>query len=69
MQLTYHEVAEILNTKYIDAKPTGYTFLPGIYEVSDIIKILKFLLPKEVYTIMGFTQSHSRPLGDIDGFV
>ena len=28
MELTYCEVAEVLDTKYIDAKSTGYTFPP-----------------------------------------
>ena len=48
MELTYHEVAEILDTKYIDAKSTGYTFPPGSYEVFDINLMLKSSLPDEV---------------------
>ena len=36
MEMTYHEVAEIIDTKFVDEKSTGYTFPPGIYEVFDI---------------------------------
>ena len=97
-ELTYHEVAEILDTKNLDAKSTGYTFLPGIYEVFDNNPMLKHLLPDNVkikisvddiklksnlttnktsrftrrsfsYTILVFTQYHSGPSSDIDGFV
>ena len=34
--------------KHIDAKSTGYTFPPGIYEVYDINLMLKSLLPDDV---------------------
>ena len=48
MELTYHEKAEILDTNYIDAKSTGYTRAPEIYEISDIVSMLKSLFPDEV---------------------
>ena len=48
MELTYHEVAEILDRKKFDAKFTGYTFPLGIYEVFDNNSKLKSLLPDEV---------------------
>ena len=48
LELTYHEVAEILDTKFIVAKSTGYTFPPGIYEVFDNHLMLKSLLPDDV---------------------
>ena len=98
MELTYHEVAEILVTKHIKAKSTGYTFRPQIYEKTDINSKLKSSHPDEVkikttiddirlkpnltsnktiiftkrklfYTVLGFTQFHSRLLGDFDGSV
>ena len=47
-ELTYHEVAEILDTKYNDAKSTGYTLPPGIYKVSVINLIQKSLLLDDV---------------------
>ena len=49
MQLACHEIAETLNTKYIDAKSTGYTLPPGIYEIShiNINLMLKSLLSDE----------------------
>ena len=46
----------MLDTKYIDAESTGYTFPPGIYEGFDNILILKSSFPDEVnlnFTIDG----------------
>ena len=48
MELPYSEIEKILVTKYIDAKSTGNTFPPGIYEITDINLMLKFLLPDDV---------------------
>ena len=48
MGLTYNETLDRLDVKYIVASTVGYTLAPGIYELSDIILMLKFLLPKEV---------------------
>ena len=96
-QLTYDEIMDILDLKYIPTKRTGYSLNPGIYEVIDLNNTLKYILPDNVkvnitiddiklksnlntnqtlifteksffYTILGFTQSHSYPLEDIDGF-
>ena len=98
MEYTYYEVAEILDTKHIDAKSIAYSFAPGIYEDFDINLMLNSFFPDEAkvkitiddirlgssltnnksfsfteksffYTIMGFTQSHLGPLGDIEGFL
>ena len=97
MQLSYDEIMDILDLKYIPTKRTGYSLKPGIYEVIDLNNTLKYILPKNVkvnitiddirlksklkinqtliftsksffYTILGFTQSRSYPLDDIDGF-
>ena len=97
LQLTYHEIMNILDLKYIPTKRTGYSLNPGIYEVIDLNNTLKHILPDNVkisitiddirlksnlkinqtllfteksffYTILGFTQSRSYPLDDIDGF-
>ena len=95
MRLSYDEIMEILDLKYIPTKKTGYSLNPGIYEVIDLNNSLKHILPNNVnvnitiddirlksnleinqtllftersffYTILGFTQSRSYPLGDID---
>ena len=95
-QLTYNEIIDVLDLKYIPTKRTGYTLNPGIYEVVDLNNTLKYILPDNVkvsitiddirlksnlklnqtlifteksffYTILGFTQSRSYPLEDIDG--
>ena len=47
MLLTYNEIENILDMKYIDAKSTGYTFPPGVYEVYDNFLMLKSLLPDD----------------------
>ena len=96
MRLSYDEIMEILDLKYISTKRTGYTLNPGIYEIVDLNNTLKYILPDNVkltvsiddirlksnlktnqtlifteksffYTILGFTQSRSYPLEDIDG--
>ena len=95
MRLSYNEIMNILDSKYIPTKKTGYSLDPGIYEVVDINNTLKHILPNNVkvnitiddirlksnlktnqtliftersffYTILGFTQSRSYPLDDID---
>ena len=97
MQLTYDEIIDVLDLKYIPTKRTGYSLNPGIYEIVDLNNTLKHTLPDNVkvnitiddislksnlkinqtliftekfffYTILGFIQSRSYPLDDIDGF-
>ena len=97
MKLTYNEIIDILDLKYIPTKRTGYSLNPGIYEVVDLNNTLKYILTDNVkvsvtiddirlksnlktnqtliftqkssfYTILGFTQSRSYPLDDIEGF-
>ena len=97
MQLTYDEIIDVLDLKYISTKRIGYSLNPGIYEIIDLNNTLKHILPDNVeisiriddirlksnlkinqtlifteksffYTILGFTQSRSYPLDDIDGF-
>ena len=47
-QLTYNEIIDVLNLKYIATTTIGYTLVPGMYEIIDIDFMLKSLLPKEV---------------------
>ena len=97
MQLTYDEIIDILDLKYISTRRIGNSLDPGVYEVVDLNNTLKHISPDNVkisvkindvrlksflkinqtsifteksffYTILGFTQSHSYPLDDIDGF-
>ena len=96
MRLSYDEIMDILDLKYLPTKRTGYSSNPGIYEVVDLNNTLNHILPNNVkvnitidirlksnlkinqtliftersffYTILGFTQSRSYPLDDIDGF-
>ena len=48
MEFTYDEIIDILDVKYIAGLTKGYTLVPGIYEVTDIIMMLKSLLPEDV---------------------
>ena len=47
-QLTYDEIMDILDLKYIATKRTGYSLNPGIYEVIDFNNTLKYILPNNV---------------------
>ena len=96
-QVTYDEIIDVLDLKYISKKRIGYSLNPGIYEVVDLNNTLNYILPDNVkvnitiddirlksilkinqtlifteksffYTTLGFTQSRSYPLDDIDGF-
>ena len=48
MGLTYSEIENILDMKYIPTLVSEYTLPLGIYEISDINSMLKSLLPDEV---------------------
>ena len=48
MQLTYGELMDILDLKYIPTKRTGYSLSPGIYEVIDLNTTLKHILHDNV---------------------
>ena len=48
MRLSYDEIMDILELKYIPTKRTGYSLNPGIYEVDDINNTLKYILPDNV---------------------
>ena len=95
MRLSYYEIMDTLDLKYIPTKRTGYSLNPGLYEIVDLNNTLNHILPNNVkvnitiddirlksnlkinqtliftersffYTILGFTQSRSYPLDDID---
>ena len=48
MRLSYDEIMDILDLKYIPTKRTGYSLNPGIYEVTDLNITLKYILPDNV---------------------
>ena len=48
MRLSYDEIMDIIDLKYISTKRTGYSLDPGIYEVDDLNKTLKYILPNNV---------------------
>ena len=45
MRLSYDEIMDILDLKYIPTERTGYSLDPGIYEVIDLNNTLKHILP------------------------
>ena len=49
MQLTYDEIIDILELKYIPTKRMGYSIEPNIYNVVDLNKTLKNILPFNIY--------------------
>ena len=48
MPLSYDEVMDILDLKYIPTKRTGYSLDPSIYEAIDLNNALKFILTDNV---------------------
>ena len=48
LQLTYNEILDILDFKYISTERMGYSLNPGIYEVVDLNNTLKHILPNNV---------------------
>ena len=44
MRLSYDEIIDSLDFKYIPTKRTGYSLNPGIYEVVDLNETLKYIL-------------------------
>ena len=48
MRLSYDEIMDIINLKYIPTKGTGYSLNPGIYEVVDLNNTLNHILPDNV---------------------
>ena len=47
-KLTFDEIMDILDLKYIPTKRTGYSLDPGIYEVVDLNNTLNHILPNNV---------------------
>ena len=48
MQLTYDEIIDVLDLQYISTKRMGYSIEPNIYNVVDLNKTLKNILPNNV---------------------
>ena len=48
MQLTQDEIVDILDIKVFPSKRTSYTLPPGIYDMSDFNRTLKYSLPDVV---------------------
>ena len=48
MQLTYDEIINILDLKHIPTKRMGYSIEPNIYNVVDLNKTLKNILPNNI---------------------
>ena len=48
LRLSYDEIIDILDLKYIPTKRTGYSLNPGVYGVVDLNNTLKHILPDNV---------------------
>ena len=51
-QLTYDEIIDIFDLKYIPTKRTGYTLNLGAYKVIDLNNTLKHFLPDDVKVLL-----------------
>ena len=47
-QLTYDEIIDTLDLKYIPTERTGYSLNLGVYEITDINETLEYILPENV---------------------
>ena len=52
MRLSYDEIMNILDLKYIRTKRTGYSLDPGFYEVDDLNNTLKYIFPDNVKIVV-----------------
>ena len=48
LQLTYDEIIDILDYKYVPTDRLGYSLKPNVYQISDISNTLKIILPEYV---------------------
>ena len=48
MRLSYDEILDVLDLKYISTKRIGYSLYPGIYEIVDLNTTLKNILPDNI---------------------
>ena len=48
MQLTYDEIIDVLDLKYISTKRIGFSLDPGIYGIVDLNNTSKYILPDNV---------------------
>ena len=61
MQLTYDEFIDNLDLKFFPTKRTGYSLNPGIYEVTDLNKTVKYILTKNVKKSSSFDDIRLNP--------
>ena len=54
MDSTNTEIKNILYLEYFSRLSSGYTLPPGIYQISDLRLMVKFLLPDDVKVIITF---------------
>ena len=52
IEVTYDEIVDIMDVKYIAAATIGHTLQAGIYEITDINLMLKSLLPDGIKVII-----------------
>ena len=48
LELTYEEIVDMLDVKYINGTTIGYVSLPGIYETTDIKSTINCLFADDV---------------------
>ena len=48
IEITYYEIVDTLDNRFIAGSTIGYTIRPGVYKITDFKLMLKSLLLKEV---------------------
>ena len=62
LQLTYDEIIDILDYKYIPTKRIGYSLKPDIYQISDINNTPKNILPDNVKISVTIDEKKTKPI-------
>ena len=62
LQLSYDEIIDILDLKYIPTKRIGYSLKPNIYQISDINNTLKNILPDNVKISVTIDEKNIKPI-------
>ena len=62
LQLTYGEIIDILDLKYIPTKRIGYSLKPNIYQISDKNNTVKNILPDNVKISVTIDEKNMNPI-------
>ena len=52
MQVTYDEIIDIVDPKYVPTKRIGFSLKPNMYQISDTNKILNYITTYIIFILM-----------------